>query len=134
MKVEEAKRIIREQPSGNVAERLEAIRIAVLILGDDADEDMIMEWAEHGPEVDMGELIDRDALRTEVMDSDLDHLQRDDWKEIIQIVNDAPTVVQAERSENDRLHQQTGRARITRQVNESESYAQMATQITFCLG
>ena len=48
MKVEEAKRIIREQPKGNVAERLEAIRIAVLILGDDADEEMIMEWAGHG--------------------------------------------------------------------------------------
>lgn len=50
MKIDEAKRIIREQPKGNVAERLEAIRIAVLILGDDADEDMIREWAEHGPE------------------------------------------------------------------------------------
>ena len=47
MKIDEAKRIIREQPKGNVAERLEAIRIAVLILGDDADEDMIRDWAEH---------------------------------------------------------------------------------------
>ena len=45
MKIEEAKRIIREQPKGNIAERLEAIRIAILILGDDADEDMIQEWA-----------------------------------------------------------------------------------------
>lgn len=50
MKIDEAKRIIREQPKGNVAERLEAIQIAVQILGDDADEDMIREWAEHGPE------------------------------------------------------------------------------------
>ena len=50
MKIDEAKRIIREQPKGNVAERLEAIQIAVQILGDDADEDMISEWAEHGPE------------------------------------------------------------------------------------
>lgn len=50
MKVEEAKKIIREQPKGNIAERLEAIRTAVAILGDDADEDMIREWAEHGPE------------------------------------------------------------------------------------
>ena len=37
-------------------------------------------------------LIDADALMTEFMDSDLDHLQRDDWKEVIQIVTDAPTV------------------------------------------
>ena len=38
MTVEEAKKIIREQPKGNIAERLEAIRTAVAILGDDADE------------------------------------------------------------------------------------------------
>lgn len=50
MKIEDAKRIIREQPRGNIAERLEAIRIAVKQLGKDADEDMIREWAEHGPE------------------------------------------------------------------------------------
>jgi rubrerythrin len=37
-------------------------------------------------------LIDADELMTEIMDSDLDHLQRDDWKEIIQIVQDAPTI------------------------------------------
>ena len=37
-------------------------------------------------------LIDADALMTELMDSDLDHLQRDDWKEVIQIVADAPTI------------------------------------------
>ena len=36
--------------------------------------------------------IDADALMTEFMDSDLDHLQRDDWKEVIQIVTDAPTI------------------------------------------
>lgn len=40
-----------------------------------------------------GDLVDRDALMTEVMDSDLDHLQRDDWKEVIQIVADAPTII-----------------------------------------
>ena len=44
-----------------------------------------------------GDLIDRDALMIDVMDSDLDHLQRDDWKEVIQIVRDAPVVVPAER-------------------------------------
>ena len=37
-------------------------------------------------------LIDVDRLMTEFIDSDLDHLQRDDWREVIQIVADAPTV------------------------------------------
>jgi len=37
-------------------------------------------------------LIDADNLMTEIIDSDLDHLQRDDWKEVIQIVQDAPTI------------------------------------------
>lgn len=32
----------------------------------------------------------------EFMDSDLDHLQRDDWKEAIQIVSDANVVIEAE--------------------------------------
>jgi hypothetical protein len=41
-------------------------------------------------------LIDADALMTELMDSDLDHLQRDDWKEVIQIVSDADVVIEAE--------------------------------------
>jgi hypothetical protein len=43
-----------------------------------------------------GRLVDGDVLMTEVMDSDLDHLQRDDWKEVIQIVADAPTIIEAE--------------------------------------
>lgn len=47
MKVEEAKRIIRDQPKGNIFERLEAIRVALCVLGDDADTDMIIEWATH---------------------------------------------------------------------------------------
>lgn len=46
-----------------------------------------------------GDLVDRDKLMTEVMDSDLDHLQRDDWKEVIQIVSDADVVIEAEGSE-----------------------------------
>ena len=46
-----------------------------------------------------GRLVDADALMTEVMDSDLDHLQRDDWKEVIQIVADAPTIIEAEGGE-----------------------------------
>lgn len=43
-----------------------------------------------------GRLGDLDKLMTEFMDSDLDHLQRDDWKEVIQIVADAETVIEAE--------------------------------------
>lgn len=43
-----------------------------------------------------GRLIDADALTVELMDSDLDHLQRDDWKEVIQIVSDADVVIEAE--------------------------------------
>ena len=46
-----------------------------------------------------GDLVDRDKLMTDVIDSDLDHLQRDDWKEVIQIVEDAHTVIEAEGSE-----------------------------------
>lgn len=43
-----------------------------------------------------GDLVDKDKLMQEVMDSDLDHLQRDDWKEVIQIVSDADVVIEAE--------------------------------------
>lgn len=43
-----------------------------------------------------GRLGDLDKLMTEFMDSDLDHLQRDDWREVIQIVSDADTVIEAE--------------------------------------
>ena len=43
-----------------------------------------------------GDLADKDKLMQEFMDSDLDHLQRDDWKEVIQIVQDAPTIIEAE--------------------------------------
>lgn len=46
-----------------------------------------------------GDLVDRDKLMTDVIDSDLDHLQRDDWKEVIQIVEDAHTIIEAEGSE-----------------------------------
>lgn len=43
-----------------------------------------------------GDLTDKDKLMQEFMDSDLDYLQRDDWKEIIQIVSDADVVIEAE--------------------------------------
>lgn len=46
-----------------------------------------------------GRLIDADELMVEIIDSDLDHLQRDDWKEVIQIVSDADVVIEAERNE-----------------------------------
>lgn len=42
------------------------------------------------------DLVDKDKLMQEFMDSDLDHLQRDDWKEVIQIVSDADVVIEAE--------------------------------------
>lgn len=42
------------------------------------------------------ELIDKDNLIQEFIDSDLDHLQRDDWKEVIQIVADAEVVIESE--------------------------------------
>lgn len=43
-----------------------------------------------------GDLIDKDKLMQEFMDSDLDHLQRDDWREVIQIVADADVVIEEE--------------------------------------
>ena len=43
-----------------------------------------------------GDLVDKDKLMQEFMDNDLDHLQRDDWKEVIQIVSDADVVIEAE--------------------------------------
>lgn len=48
-----------------------------------------------------GDLTDKDKLMQEFIDSDLDHLQRDDWKEVIQIVSDAEVVIEAERSETE---------------------------------
>ena len=47
-----------------------------------------------------GDLADKDKLIQEFMDSDLDHLQRDDWKEVIQIVSDAEVVIEAEGNDN----------------------------------
>ena len=43
-----------------------------------------------------GDLTDKDKLMQEFIDRDLDHLQRDDWKEVIQIVSDADVVIEAE--------------------------------------
>lgn len=48
-----------------------------------------------------GDLVDKDKLMQEFMDSDLDYLPRDDWKEIIQIVSDADVVIEAEGERNE---------------------------------
>ena len=59
-------------------------------------------------------LIDADALTVELMDSDLDHLQRDDWKEIIQIVADAPTIEQPQWIQvSERLPEELAEVNIT---------------------
>lgn len=46
-----------------------------------------------------GDLVDKDKLMQEFIDSNLDHLQRDDWKEVIQIASDADVIIKAERNE-----------------------------------
>ena len=60
----------------------------------------VEEQYQHCPLIEVptphGDLADKDKLMKEFMDSDLDHLHRDDWKEVIQIVSDAPTVIEAE--------------------------------------
>lgn len=70
--------------------------VSVLVEKDGQPFDFRPEWC---PLIELpphGRLVDADVLMTEVMDSDLDHLQRDDWKEVIQIVADAPTIIEAE--------------------------------------
>lgn len=44
-----------------------------------------------------GDLIGRDKLIQDFIDSDLDHLPRDDWKEILGIIKEADTVISVER-------------------------------------
>lgn len=46
-----------------------------------------------------GRLIDADALIVDLMDRGVEGLQTDDWHEIQQSVEDAPTVIEAERKE-----------------------------------
>ena len=46
MTEEEAKRIIREDPGGNISRRVEAICVAVKAIGDDCTAADIMKWAE----------------------------------------------------------------------------------------
>lgn len=46
MTEEEAKRIIREDPCGNISKRIEAILTAVKAIGEDCTAADIMKWAE----------------------------------------------------------------------------------------
>ena len=48
MTEEEAKRIIRDDPHGDVIKRLEAIDVAESVLGDDCTMEDIWKWAEGG--------------------------------------------------------------------------------------
>lgn len=46
MTVQEAKRIIREDPGGNIMARLEAIEVAKEVLGEDLDTGKLHRWAD----------------------------------------------------------------------------------------
>lgn len=46
-----------------------------------------------------GRLIDADALKIEMMDENLDGYQGHSWREVGQIIDDAPTVIPAEECE-----------------------------------
>lgn len=47
-----------------------------------------------------GRLIDADALIVDLMDRGVEGLQTDDWYEIKQAVEDAPTIVEADEGED----------------------------------
>lgn len=55
MTEQEAKAIILHDPHGNVKSRLEAIRVAVKVLGDDCTMSDIWRWAENGQTSDRSE-------------------------------------------------------------------------------
>ena len=50
-----------------------------------------------------GRLIDADALHIQLIDKELDQLQPwtsfDDYREVVQMIDDAPTIIEAEREE-----------------------------------
>ena len=46
MTEEEAKRIIRDDPQGNIIKRIEAVAVARSILGEDCTMEEIWRWAE----------------------------------------------------------------------------------------
>ena len=43
----EAKRVIREDPEGNIIRRLEAIEVAEAVLGEDCTMESVWRWAEN---------------------------------------------------------------------------------------
>lgn len=47
MSVQEAKRVIREDPEGNIARRLEAIEVAEAVLGESCTMKEIWEWVDN---------------------------------------------------------------------------------------
>lgn len=51
MTAEEAKRIILDDPDGNIIKRMEAIAVARYYLGDDCTMEDIWRWAEGGDEM-----------------------------------------------------------------------------------
>lgn len=51
MTAEEAKRIILDDPNGNIIKRMEAIAVARYYLGDDCTMEDIWRWAEGGDEM-----------------------------------------------------------------------------------
>lgn len=71
----------------------------MVLMGFDSDKERLYDCPLVEIPTPHGRLGDLDKLMIEFMDSDLDHLQRDDWKEVIQIVSDADVVIEAEGSE-----------------------------------
>lgn len=57
MTEEEAKRIIRDDPHGDVIKRLEAIDVAESVLGDDCTMEDIWKWADSNRQNDADVLI-----------------------------------------------------------------------------
>ena len=55
MTEQEAKAIILHDPHGNIKNRLEAIRVAVKVLGNDCTMSDIWRWAENGQKSDRPE-------------------------------------------------------------------------------
>lgn len=70
----------------------------MVLMGFDSDKERLYDCPLVEIPTPHGRLGDLDKLMIEFMDSDLDHLQRDDWKEVIQIVSDADVVIEAEGS------------------------------------
>lgn len=68
----------------------------IVLMGFDSEKERLFDCPLVEVKEPHGDLADKDKLMQEFMDSDLDYLQRDDWKEVIQIVSDAEVVIEAE--------------------------------------